>query len=210
MVDENTDEYTTILSSGIHHNITDRLSNLDSEKRGKITEEILSGAIDSYVAANAGSNNLAGSADKQRAHLKEEHPELSLNTPPVPALDLYLTGGQRPLALESELDGPKAVIADFKKLTDRTVGEDKVIVTETKSKKGLGNFSSNVKAASKTDGGRYTHVEIYRRKNQLASTAQVRTTTYSNGEITYDSKDEESKENMEETTLSGVEMKVAV
>ncbi len=154
-----------------------------SEKGGRRTEAVLSGHVDGYREANPGANGIGGSAHQQRAHLLEEHPEIAVAPLTSPPLDLHLTGGRKSLAVESEFGGPKAVMVDFGKLVDRPHDEDRSLVIEVNSPKGLNRFDAPLRAQSARDGGVYHHHELFRRKGRPGSMATVRTRTYIGGEV---------------------------
>lgn len=178
-------EYFKKIAKGIHLNMVENYSNLNTAKQNRMTEVSLSAAVKAYCDANVGSNCIAASADKQRTHLKEQHPNLKLETPLTPPLDLHMTGGERDLSLESEVGGMKAVKHDFKKLQDRPISDDKVMITEAKSFKGIGKFTKSIQKTSKEDKGNYIHVEVHRQKNAKANTAVIYTTAYTDGKLVY-------------------------
>lgn len=181
------DAYAADLPRLLHRNLGSTLAEVRSEKRRRITEAVISAGVRTYVECNRGANAITAAAHQQRAHLSEEHPEILLGSNTSPPLDLYLSGGCRPLAMESELGGPKDVVADLAKLIARPASEDLVLVTEAKSLKGLGRFASTAMAASADRVGTVVHVEIYRRRRGRGCDAGVRTIGYADGAVTFDS-----------------------
>lgn len=191
---QNDPRYSIDLAKKVHAALEEGLRKLDTVKQNKATEVIIDAACDAYRSANSGSNKLEASADKQTNHLREEHREYRLGKFPKPRLDLHLSGGKRKLAMESEFGSRREVKKDFKKLQERPINEDKLIVSSTKSEKMRDRDVDIVIKASREDGGTYTHVELHKKKKEKFSKSEVRTRTYIKGDKVYDSKDKSKEE----------------
>jgi len=173
------------LMKTIHLNMQKGYSNLETAKQNRMTEVHLDSTINAYCEVNIGSNNIAASADKQRNHLVEQHPNVRLENPLNPPLDLHMTGGKRDLSLESEVGGTKAVKHDLKKLEERPINEDKVMITEAKSYKSINGKITDLIKKTSQNTKHLGHLIVYRQKNKKANTAKIYIKIYIDGKCFY-------------------------
>lgn len=183
------DEYDLKLGTALYDGLKERLATVSSCKGPLRTYATVSGAIDGYASANAGSNSLAATAHQNLVHLTEEHPEFARCPQPDPfdPLDFYACGGKRSLGGEFEYGGRRRQADDRKKVARRPPNEDKLFVNSISSLKASGQDDETYKTLS-FDGGAYFHGELYQRKNDPPSKATLRLKGYRSGQVFFDSK----------------------
>lgn len=185
MKDSLENDHAVRLAEAFQRNLQGRLSAIPSKQMHKATEAILSAAVNSYVEVNKGKNGIAVSADKKTEYIRENHPEIAIAEAPKPALDLCITGGEKPMPLETELGSAKLVKNDYNKILNVEGGADRYIVTRTKSSKHLGLMLEEVRSDSTTIHGTITHTEIYLPNNKMINESDVRTRTFRNGDLIF-------------------------
>ena len=167
-------EEAIAMAHALHENITESVRGKDTASRKGITNGVISGIINAYAAENPGSNCLTVSADKERYHVIENHPEVKFQYR-KPARDVHCSGGTFPVTAESELEGPKAFAADFKKVKSDPVDEARVTISRAKVIDGHGRHDSDISSAAANDGSLYIHIEIQLPHDSRSGTANFKT-----------------------------------
>lgn len=163
----------------------DRLKAADSAKGNRITEALLSGAIDAYKAMSPHANAIHVSAHQNKTHVKEQHPDVVYENR-KPDRDITISGGGFELVGELETSGgPKAVISDFKKVENESADKLKYLATRALSAKGQGRYNSLLQRASKRDGGCYIGLELQLAKEQKSSMARITVVCFDGGQRVY-------------------------
>lgn len=162
------------MAHALHESIAESVRGKDTASRQGMTKGVISGIINAYVAENSGANHLTVSADKERHHVSENHPEVKFQER-KPARDVHCSGGSFSLTAESELEGAKAFAADFKKVRDDPIDEARVTISRAKAIGSQGRHDNDISNAAANDGGLYIHTEIQLSHDHRSSAANFRT-----------------------------------
>ena len=165
------------MTHALHGNITESVRGKNTASRQGITKGVISGIISAYVAENPGANCLTVSADKERHHVTEQHPEVKFHNS-MPAREVHCSGGIFSVSAESELEGPMAFAADFKKVKSDPTNEAKVTISRAKVLKGHGRHDNDIRNAALSDGGLYIHTEIQLPHDARSGIANFKTIAY--------------------------------
>lgn len=165
------------MAHALHTNITERVRLENTASRKGITRGVISGVIHAYAAENPGANCLTVSADKERYHVIENHPEVKFQER-KPARDVHCSGGKFPVTAESELEGPKEFSADFKKVRSDPINEARFTISRAKVLGAHGRHDSDISNAATSDGGLYIHTEIQLSHDRRSESANFKTIAY--------------------------------
>jgi hypothetical protein len=179
------------MAHALHENITESVREKNTASRQGITKGVISGIINAYVAENTGANGLTISADQERYHVIENHPEVEFHDR-KPARDVHCSGGKFPLTAESELEGPKDFASDFKKVKSDPIDEARVTISRAKVIGGQGRHDNDIAKAAQKDNGLYIHTEIQLPHDVRSGTANFKTIAYLGNEKIFeiDTKDD--------------------
>lgn len=185
-------EEAIAMAHALHENIAESVRGKNTASRQGMTKGVISGIIKAYVAENSGANCLTVSADKERYHVIENHPEVKFQEK-KPARDVHCSGGTFSLTAETELEGAKAFAADFKKVRADPIDEARVTISRAKVIGSQGRHDNDISNAAANDGGLYIHTEIQLPHDNRSSTANFRTIAYLGNEKIFELNSREEK-----------------